>query len=137
MPQNPREHLAELAAKAMQERGLEPEFPQAAMAQLTAISARAPERGNGIQDLTKLLWCSIDNDDSRDLDQLTVSETLPGGDTRILVAIADVDTLVGKDTPIDKHAQINTTSVYTGARIFSMLPEKGVLHDRRKGRDPN
>ena len=124
MRQNPREHLAELAAEAMQERGLEPEFPQAAMAQLAAISARAPERGNGIRDLTKLLWCSIDNDDSRDLDQLTVSETLPGGDTRILVAIADVDTLVGKDTPIDKHAQINTTSVYTGARIFSMLPEK-------------
>ena len=107
MRQNPREHLAELAAEAMQERGLEPEFPPAAMAQLAAISARAPERGNGIRDLTKLLWCSIDNDDSRDLDQLTVSETLPGGDTRILVAIADVDTLVGKDTPIDKHAQIN------------------------------
>jgi exoribonuclease II len=124
MRQNPREHLAELAAEAMQERGLEPEFPPAAMAQLVAISARAPERGNGIRDLTKLLWCSIDNDDSRDLDQLTVSETLPGGDTRILVAIADVDTLVGKDTPIDKHAQTNTTSVYTGARIFSMLPEK-------------
>jgi len=77
-----------------------------------------------IIDLTGLLWCSIDNDDSRDLDQLTVSEVLQDGAVRILVAIADVDTLVGKDSPIDRHAQINTTSVYTSARIFPMLPEQ-------------
>jgi exoribonuclease-2 len=71
-----------------------------------------------------LLWCSIDNDDSLDLDQLTVCEVLEQGKVRMLVAIADVDALVKKGTPIDEHARINTTSVYTSARIFPMLPER-------------
>ena len=71
-----------------------------------------------------MLWCSIDNDDSMDLDQLTVSEALPNGSVRLWVAIADVDALVPRDTPIDQHASTNTTSVYTSARIFPMLPER-------------
>ncbi len=71
-----------------------------------------------------MAWCSIDNDDSRDLDQLTVLEPLTGGATRLHVAVADVDALVPKDSPIDRYAANNTTSVYTAARIFPMLPEK-------------
>ena len=119
-----KEELADLAVAAMRERGLEPEFPKPAIEQLKTIDGPSAEDGAGIVDMTGLLWCSIDNDDSRDLDQLTASEVLPDGSVRILVAIADVDTLVKKETPIDRHAQINTTSVYTSARIFPMLPEK-------------
>lgn len=119
-----KDELAELAVIAMRERGLAPEFSRDALRQLDAIDGASEADGAGIVDLTGLLWCSIDNDDSRDLDQLTVSEVLKDGAVKILVAIADVDTLVEKDTPIDRHAQINTTSVYTSARIFPMLPEK-------------
>ncbi len=119
-----KEELAELAVIAMRERGLEPEFSTTVKQQLDGIDGPSEEDGTGIVDLTGLLWCSIDNDDSRDLDQLTASEVLDDGSVRILVAVADVDTLVEKDTPIDRHAQINTTSVYTSARIFPMLPEK-------------
>ncbi len=119
-----KEELAELAVIAMRERGLAPEFPAAVKRQLDEIDGPSEEDGADIIDLTGLLWCSIDNDDSRDLDQITVSEVLEDGSVRILVAIADVDTLVAKDSPIDRHAQVNTTSVYTSARIFPMLPEK-------------
>ena len=75
-------------------------------------------------DLRELLWCSIDNDDSRDLDQVTVAQELADGRTKILVAIADVDALVVAGSPIDQHAQRNTTSVYTAAQVFPMVPEK-------------
>jgi exoribonuclease-2 len=91
--------------------------------QLDTIEGPAPASGD-LRDLRKLLWCSIDNDDSRDLDQLTVAEDLGGGRTRVMVAVADVDAVVRKDTPIDEHARHNTTSVYTAAKIFPMLPEK-------------
>ena len=123
-----KDELAELAVIAMRERGLEPEFNSAVRRQLDDIDGPGEDDAAGIVDLTGLLWCSIDNDDSRDLDQLTVSEPLPDGSVRILVAVADVDSLVDKDTPIDRHAQLNTTSVYTSARIFPMLPEK-LSHD--------
>ena len=119
-----KEELAELAVIAMRERGLAPAFGPAVRQQLERIDGPAEDDGPDIIDLTGLPWCSIDNDDSRDLDQLTVSQPLPDGSVKILVAIADVDALVAKDTPIDRHAQINTTSVYTSARIFPMLPEK-------------
>ncbi len=121
MNQHQAEFLADVARQAMIERGLEPEYPKAAIQQLDAI--RAPAQENGIQDLRDLAWCSIDNDDSRDLDQLSWAEPRDGG-VRVLVAVADVDALVHKDTPIDVHARRNTTSVYTAARIFAMLPEK-------------
>src|SRR6185436_6873723 len=79
---------------------------------------------SAIRDLRTLLWCSIDNDSSRDLDQLTVAERLPAGAVKVLVAVADVDALVKTASPIDRHAETNTTSVYTVAQIFSMLPER-------------
>ena len=77
-----------------------------------------------MRDLRDRPWCSIDNDSSRDLDQLSVSEPLAGGTTRILVAVADVDALVKRGSAIDSHARTNTTTVYTAAEIFSMLPER-------------
>jgi exoribonuclease II len=121
---NNRADLAQIAKQAMIDRGLEPEFSIAVEQEMAAISAPSHETGGGIRDLTALLWCSIDNDDSRDLDQLSVSESLPNGAIKILVAIADVDTLVKKGTAIDDHAHNNTCSVYTAARIFPMLPER-------------
>jgi exoribonuclease-2 len=77
-----------------------------------------------IRDQRDLLWASIDNDDLLDLDQLTVAEAMPGGKVKIMVAVADVDSLVKERSAIDEHARHNTTSVYTAARIFPMLPEK-------------
>jgi exoribonuclease-2 len=115
--------LRRIARRAMLERGLLPDFSQDALAELSAI--RAPAAGDGgVRDLRSLPWASIDNDDSRDLDQLTVAEKLPGGFVRVLVAIADVDALVGKGSAIDGHARTNTTSVYTAGGIFPMLPER-------------
>jgi len=107
----------------MIERGLEPEFSSEVEHQLAGIHGAARENGD-VRDLRDLIWCSIDNDDSRDLDQLTVAEDLGGGNIKAMIAVADVDALVKKNTPIDQHARHNTTSVYTASRIFPMLPEK-------------
>jgi exoribonuclease II len=117
-----RTDLSILARQAMLQRGLEPDFPAAAIQQAERLSG--PARDSAIADQTALLWCSIDNEDSRDLDQLTVCEGLSGASVRIHVAVADVDALVAKGTPVDEHARRNTTSVYTPARIFPMLPER-------------
>lgn len=119
-----RSDLVRLAIRAMSERGLEPEFSRRVEQQLAAITGPGRESGAAIHDLRDLLWCSLDNDDSLDLDQLTACEVLDHGTVRLWVAIADVDALVKKGTPIDEHALINTTSVYTSARIFPMLPER-------------
>jgi VacB/RNase II family 3'-5' exoribonuclease len=118
-----RGELRAIARRVMRERGLEPDFSPAAVAETGAITKPADERDPAIRDLRHLLWASIDNDDSRDLDQLSVAEA--GGDTvTILVAVADVDAVVRKGSAIDGHAQANTTSVYTAAEVFPMLPEK-------------
>jgi exoribonuclease-2 len=119
-----RSDLHEIARRAMLEKGLTPDFPKSALEQLGSISEAAPAKPDGLRDLRSLLWASIDNDDSRDLDQLSVAEALPGGETRVLVAIADVDALVAKGTPLDERAAQNTTSVYTAGGVFPMLPEK-------------
>ena len=119
---NDRATLAAIARRAMTERGLEVDFPPAAKQELTGIRSPAVATDE-VRDLRDRLWASIDNDDSRDLDQLTVAESLAGGRVRILVAIADVDALVRKGTALDGHASRNTTSVYTPAAIFPMLPE--------------
>jgi len=103
--------------------GLEPDFAPAAQQELAAIRGPA-EASDGVRDLRELLWASIDNDDSRDLDQLSVAEALDGGRVRILVAIADVDAVVRKGSALGAHASHNTTSVYTPAAIFPMLPER-------------
>ncbi len=121
--ENARQFLRGIAYRAMVDRGLEPDFSPAALAELAAITGPAP-LGQGARDLRSLLWCSIDNDDSRDLDQLSVAEALPNGATKVLVAIADVAGLVPARSALDAHAQRNTTSVYTAAEIFPMLPEK-------------
>ena len=94
------------------------------MAQTAAITKPAAASDSSVKDLRALLWASIDNDDSLDLDQLSVAEQLPDGAVKILVAIADVDAIAKKGSAIDGHAQTNTTSVYTAAQIFPMLPEK-------------
>ncbi len=120
-----RERLQSIAHRVMLERGLEPDFPSAALNQVAML--RGPANADdtaGVRDLRDRLWCSIDNDDSRDLDQLTVGEKLPAGGVRLLIAIADVDALVPAGSPVDRHAYANTTSVYTAARIFPMLPER-------------
>jgi VacB/RNase II family 3'-5' exoribonuclease len=116
--------LAEIARRAMLERGLVPDFPPPALAELELISGPAAPGGKQTRDLRGLPWCSIDNDDSRDLDQLTVADAMPGGASRVLVAIADVDAVVKKGSALDDHARLNTTSVYTAAVTFPMLPEK-------------
>ncbi|OGB70995.1 MAG: ribonuclease II [Burkholderiales bacterium RIFOXYC12_FULL_65_23] len=121
---NHRADLSTIASLAMFSRGLEPEFPDAVQKQLSRISAAASESDPSIRDLTGLPWCSIDNDDSRDLDQLTAIEPLVKGEVRVFVAVADVDALVKKGSAIDAHARHNTTSVYTSARVFPMLPER-------------
>ena len=127
MPSNRIHHrsdLVRIATHVMLERGLQPEFSDRVAQQLASIEGPGADNDPAIHDLTALLWCSIDNDDSLDLDQITVSEVLPNGKVRLWVAIADVDALVPRGSPIDQHASTNTTSVYTSARIFPMLPER-------------
>ena len=119
-----RNDLRAIARRAMANRGLESNFPADAIRQLDAIPGPARESTAAVRDLRALLWCSIDNDSSRDLDQLTVAERLPDRRTKVLVAIADVDALVRSGSPIDRHAAANTTSVYTPAQVFPMLPER-------------
>lgn len=109
-------------------RGLQPEFPPAVQKELSQITGPAHEEDGRIRDLTGLDWFSIDNDDSHDLDQLTASQALGSGRVRLMVAVADVDALVTKGSAIDAHARVNTTSIYTSARVFPMLPER-LCHD--------
>jgi exoribonuclease II len=117
-------NLRAIAHQAMKDRGLEPDFPPDAIRQVNGIPGPARETDHSIRDLRHFLWCSIDNDSSMDLDQLTVAERLTAGAVKVLVAIADVDAIVKPVSPIDRHASTNTTSVYTAAEIFPMLPER-------------
>ncbi len=116
--------LRNIARRAMLERGLLPEFSPEALAELAGIRGPATMDDARIRDRRDLLWASIDNDDSRDLDQLTVAEAMPGGLVKVLVAVADVESIVKNGSAIDDHARHNTTSVYTASTIFPMLPEK-------------
>jgi exoribonuclease-2 len=116
--------LQRIAHDVMLQRGLLPEFSADVVAETQRITHAATASEPSVRDLRSLLWASIDNDDSQDLDQLSVAEPLAGGAVKILVAIADVDALVKKGSAIDGHAWSNTTSVYTAAGIFPMLPLK-------------
>jgi VacB/RNase II family 3'-5' exoribonuclease len=103
--------------------GFEPDLPPPARDQLDRLTGPAPAAA-GVRDLRDRPWSSIDNDESRDLDQIEHAEQLGNGDIRVVVGIADVDSLVGRGTPLDAHAAINATSVYTGITVFPMLPER-------------
>ncbi|HTB61386.1 MAG TPA: RNB domain-containing ribonuclease [Polyangia bacterium] len=118
-----RSDLQRIAHRAMLDRGLAPEFSAAEMAEARGLDPGIGPLDPKTRDLRGLLWASIDNDDSRDLDQLTVAEAISPAATRILIAIADVDAKVKQGSALDHHARTNTTSVYTDARIFPMLPE--------------
>jgi len=113
-------NLEAAARQEMLDHGFQPDFPPEVSAQLAGIHAE-PEPG--LPDLTSLLWSSIDNDDSRDLDQIEWAERAPGG-IRVVVAVADVDSAVPKGTPIDCHAAREATTVYAGVHVFPMLPER-------------
>src|ERR1700686_2067230 len=117
----------DLRAAAHQEmlaEGFQPDFPPAVDQQVKALEAQKdPPKADGVRDLRSLLWSSLDNDTSRDLDQAEVAERVSGG-IRVMVAVADVDSAVPIDSPIDAHAADQTTTVYTGIRTFSMLPEE-------------
>ncbi len=119
-----RNDLKGIARRAMISRGLQPDFPPEALAESDRVTQAPVDRDPLVRDLRSLLWASIDNDDSRDLDQLSVAEAMAGGRVKIRVAIADVDSVVKAGSAIDGHARTNTTSVYTVAELFPMLPEK-------------
>ena len=114
--------LPSIARRVMIENGFSPDFPEAVRADVAARIAQ-PHDDTSARDLRPMLWSSIDNEESRDLDQIEVSERLPNGDIRVLVGIADVDAYVPAGSPADLHAKDNTCSVYTGVHVFPMLPE--------------
>ena len=119
-------NLQAAAKQTMVEHGFRPDFPPQIQQQLSQLKATPPQTvaGNEVRDLRGLLWSSIDNDTSKDLDQIEVAERLPNGDAKVLVGIADVDAFVAKGTPIDQHASEQATTVYTGCAIFPMLPDE-------------
>lgn len=116
--------LLRVARHEMLQRGLEPDFPALALAEVEGLAAPGAPFETGVRDLRDLGWCSIDNDDSRDLDQLTVAAPLAGGGVKVMVAVADVSTLVAPGSAVDAHAGANTTSIYTPPQNFPMLPER-------------
>lgn len=118
--------LQAIAKEVMRLHGFEPDFPPAIQQQLAELRTHPPQIsvGRDVRDLRTLLWSSIDNDTSRDLDQIEVAERLPNGDIKVLIGIADVDAFVPKQTPVDQHAAKETTTVYAGVCNFPMLPEE-------------
>ena len=127
MPNSPGTHydLPALARQEMIAEGFTPDFSPEAQRQVAALRAHAaaPVPSGAVRDLRGLLWSSIDNDTSRDLDQIEMAERLANGAIRIRIGIADVDTDVPKGSPIDTHAAANCTTVYTGVKNFPMLPD--------------
>src|SRR5437016_4110009 len=121
----PQIDLQSVAKQVMLAHGFQPDFPPAVQQQLASLQSQPPQLapGGDLRDLRALLWSSIDNDTSKDLDQIEVAEPLTNGDVKVLVGIADVDGDVPKGSAIDQHAATQATTVYTGIRNFSMLPE--------------
>ena len=116
--------LQQIARRVMAQRGLLTESSPAAIAELQRIQSPLVRADGAAKDLRDLPWASIDNDDSLDLDQLTVAQVLPDRAVKILVAVADVDGLVKKGSAINSDARHNTTSIYTAAQVFPMLPQR-------------
>ena len=118
--------LQAVAKTVVQQHGFQPDFSPAVQQQLQQLRANPPAiaAGGSVRDLRGQLWSSIDNDTSRDLDQIEVAERLSNGDMKVLIGIADVDAFVPKQSAIDQHAARETTTVYTGIRNFPMLPEE-------------
>jgi len=116
--------LQATAKEIMMEHGFEPDFPPPVSAQVASLKQVQAQAPRDVRDLRNLLWSSIDNDTSRDLDQIEVAQHASNGDVKIMVGIADVDAFVPEQTPIDQHAARETTTVYTGIRNFPMLPEE-------------
>ncbi len=122
----PTPNLQAIARQVMTTAGFQPDFPPETQQQLAQINAHPPALtpSDKVRDLRNLLWSSIDNDTSKDLDQIEVAEQQANGDIKVMIGIADVDAFVVKDSPIDQHAERETTSVYTGVSIFPMLPNE-------------
>ena len=118
--------LQATAKEIMQRYGFEPDFPPQVPQQLADLKAHPPQiaASKDVRDLRNLLWSSIDNDTSRDLDQIEFAERVSNGDVKVMIGIADVDAFVPKQTPIDQHAARETTTIYAGVRNFPMLPEE-------------
>jgi VacB/RNase II family 3'-5' exoribonuclease len=123
-PQPSSINLPSIARQVMAAHGFQPDFPPEAQKQLADIKAHPPQLtpSDKVRDLRNLEWSSIDNDTSKDLDQIEVAEELPNGDVKVMIGVADVDAFVLKDSPLDQHAERETTSVYTGITTFPMLP---------------
>ncbi len=127
MPKSsPHIDLQAVAKDLMRQHGFNPDFPPAVQQQLAQLRSHPPAvaPGASVPDLRKLLWSSIDNDTSRDLDQIEVADRLPNGNMKIFVGIADLDAFIPKQSAIDQHAASETTTVYAGIRNFPMLPEE-------------
>lgn len=117
--------LGDTAVAELVAHGFEPDFPPEVRAEAaTAARINAGAGSPPPRDLRGLLWSSIDNEESRDLDQIEFADRLPDGSIRLYVGIADVDAFVPKGSATDKHAATNTTSLYLGVRIFPMLPDE-------------
>ena len=114
--------LEAAARQAMREHGFDPEFPAEVQEQLAAIRSKSPVASANVRDLRTMLWSSIDNDTSRDLDQVEFASRVDDQRTRVLIGVADVDAFVSQRYPIDDHAAAQTTTVYAGVEIFPMLP---------------
>src|SRR5256885_16357551 len=119
-------NLSAIAHQAMIDAGFVPDLPGSVLAELQSLASKPPPAvaDSGTRDLRSLLWSSIDDRKSRDLDQVEYAERLANGDISVLVGIADVDSSVPKGSAIDEHAAANGTSVYTGVKMFPMLPEE-------------
>jgi VacB/RNase II family 3'-5' exoribonuclease len=123
MSSHPSFDLVAAAREAVKEHGFQPDYPPEVQQQVAALAAHPPPLPEGAEDLRHLLWSSIDNDTSRDLDQIEYADTLPDGRMRVRIGIADVDAYVPKGSAIDRYAADETVTLYTGVKNFSMLPE--------------
>src|ERR1700761_8496597 len=116
--------LVGAARQSLIEHGFQPDFPPQVIEELARFQAHRPMTQASVEDLRHLLWSSIDNETSRDLDQIEFAEELPGGMARVLIGIADVDAYVPKGSALDQYASVETVTLYAGVKNFPMLPEQ-------------